>query len=86
MKITIVGYGIQGRAQALNLRDSGHEIIIANRKDSYHDQAIKDGFHVISIEESIKDSEVIFLLIPSKGRNEGSGFCLIFWSKLFIPL
>lgn len=70
MKITIVGYGIQGQAQALNLRDSGHEIIIANRKDSYHDQAIKDGFHVISIEESIKDSEVIFLLIPDAFQEE----------------
>ena len=39
MKITVVGYGIQGRAQALNLRDSGHDVIIANRQDHYLTQA-----------------------------------------------
>ena len=60
MKITVIGYGIQGRAQALNLRDSGHDVIIANRQDHYLTQAEKDGFKVMSIEESIRDSEVIF--------------------------
>ena len=70
MKITVIGYGIQGRAQALNLRDSGHEVVIANRKDKYLNQAVEDGFDVISIEESIIDSEVIFLLIPDAVQNE----------------
>ena len=70
MKITVVGYGIQGRAQALNLRDSGHDVIIANRQDHYLTQAEKDGFKVMSIEESIRDSEVIFLLIPDAAQDD----------------
>jgi ketol-acid reductoisomerase len=70
MKITVVGYGIQGRAQALNLRDSGHEVTIANRKDSYHETASSDGFNVIPIKDSIKDAEIIFLLIPDAVQDE----------------
>ena len=35
MKIAVVGFGIQGRAQALNLRDSGYDVVIANREDEY---------------------------------------------------
>lgn len=70
MKITIIGYGIQGRAQALNLRDSGHDVIIANRDDSYHKNAIKDGFDVVSINQSISSSEIIFLLIPDAVQEE----------------
>ncbi len=70
MKITVIGYGIQGRAQALNLRDSGHEVTIANRKDSYHDAAKNDGFKVQDIDDSIKDAEVIFLLIPDAVQDK----------------
>ena len=69
MKITVIGYGIQGRAQALNLRDSGHEVTIANRKDDYHKAASKDGFDVIPIDNSVKNAEVIFLLIPDAAQN-----------------
>ena len=64
MNITVVGYGIQGRAQALNLRDSGHEIQISNQKDKYFENAIKDGFNVSTIEDTAFDSEIVFLLIP----------------------
>ena len=70
MKITIIGYGIQGEAQALNLRDSGHDVIIANRDDSYHKNASKDGFDVVSINQSISSSEIIFLLIPDAVQEE----------------
>jgi len=70
MRITVIGYGIQGRAQALNLRDSGHEVVIANRKDHYHENAVKDGFEVVSIEKSIIDSEIVFLLIPDAVQDQ----------------
>ena len=43
--IAVVGYGIQGRGQALNLRDSGLKVIIAQRPGGpNYDKAIKDGF------------------------------------------
>ena len=35
-KIGVVGYGIQGRAQALNLRDSGCDVIVGNIDDNYN--------------------------------------------------
>ena len=70
MRITVIGYGIQGRAQALNLRDSGHEVVIANRKDHYHENAINDGFEVVPIEKSITDSEIVFLLIPDAVQDQ----------------
>ncbi|MHA1670858.1 MAG: ketol-acid reductoisomerase [Promethearchaeota archaeon] len=64
--ITIIGYGNQGRAQALNLRDSGMEVIIGNREDKYKNIAIKDGFSTYTIKEAIKLADVIFILIPDE--------------------
>ena len=69
-KIAIIGYGIQGRAQALNLRDSGCDIIIGNRQDSYNEQAIKDGFDVSPIKDVIPHSDIILLLIPDQAQKE----------------
>ena len=46
-KVGIVGFGIQGRAQALNLRDSGIEVLIGNRADNYNKTALDDGFTVL---------------------------------------
>ena len=54
MKITVLGYGIQGRAQSLNLRDSGHKVIIGNLNDKYAKIAKKDGFEVFNFKEAVK--------------------------------
>jgi ketol-acid reductoisomerase len=64
--ISIIGYGNQGRAQALNLRDSGLNVIIGNIDDEYKKLAIKDGFSVYQIKEAITKSDIVFLLIPMK--------------------
>ena len=42
--VAVIGYGNQGQAQALNLRDSGVKVIVGNRDDEYRQQAIADGF------------------------------------------
>ena len=63
-KIGIFGYGSQGRAHALNLRDSGNKVIIANVKDKYYNQAKKDKFKIHSFEYVAKNSDIIFLLLP----------------------
>ncbi len=61
--IAIVGYGIQGRGQALNLRDSGLNVIIAQRKGGpNYDQAVKDGFTPMDVSEAAKKADVIQLL------------------------
>ena len=65
-KIGIVGYGNQGRAQALNMRDSGFEPKVANRDDEYKQHAIGDGFTVHSIRHVAEESDVIVLLLPDE--------------------
>ncbi|CAM0140401.1 hypothetical protein VKS41_006411 [Umbelopsis sp. WA50703] len=70
-KVAFVGYGNQGRAQALNLRDSGvTNIIVGNRDDEYKPQAIADNFKTVSITEAVKEGEVIFLLIPDEDQQQ----------------
>lgn len=65
--ISIIGYGNQGRSQALNLRDSGvNKIIVGSIADRSFDVAKADGFEVMSIEEAIKVSDIVFLLIPDE--------------------
>ncbi len=65
--ISILGYGNQGRAQALNMRDSGVEkIIIGNIKDESWEKAEEDGFEVYSIKEACKKSDIIFVLLPDE--------------------
>lgn len=41
--VAILGYGNQGRSQALNLRDNGVTVVVGNRPDKYFEQAQADG-------------------------------------------
>lgn len=66
-KIGIIGYGNQGRAQALNMRDSGlQNISIGSIKDASMEQAQADGISAGSIEEISAASDILFLLIPDE--------------------
>lgn len=67
--IAIIGYGNQGRAQALNLRDSGLKVIIGNIEDEYREVALKDGFEVLSIAEACK-ADIIMILLPDEIQAE----------------
>lgn len=64
LTICVLGFGIQGKAQALNLRDSGHNIIIGNISDKYAKDAKKNGFKVFTISKAVKLSKIIFVLLP----------------------
>jgi len=66
-RIGIIGYGNQGRAQALNMRDSGiKNIAIGTAKDATYDQAVNDGFELMGIPEIASRSDILFLLIPDE--------------------
>lgn len=69
--VAILGYGNQGRAQALNMRDSGvKDIIIGSRRDESYDQANSDGFMVCSTEEATEKADIIFMLLPDEVAPE----------------
>ncbi|WP_122644662.1 ketol-acid reductoisomerase [Luxibacter massiliensis] len=69
--VAIIGYGNQGRSQALNMRDSGiKNVIVGSRHDESFDQANEDGFMVYSIEEAAKKAEILFLLLPDEVAPE----------------
>ena len=67
-KICIIGYGSQGHAHALNLRDSGvKNITIALRKNSNSTEKAKgDGFSVMEVADAIKDADICMILVPDE--------------------
>ncbi|NOY68869.1 MAG: ketol-acid reductoisomerase [Deltaproteobacteria bacterium] len=71
--ITVLGYGVQGPAQALNLKDNGINVIIGQLEgDEYWEKAIKDGFvpgeSLFPIEEAAKKGTIIMMLISDAGQ------------------
>lgn len=68
--IGVIGYGNQGRAQALNLRDSGLNVVVGNIEDYARDIAVSDGFVVKDIDEASKEADIIMILIPDEVAPE----------------
>ena len=69
--IGIIGYGNQGRAQALNLLDSGMNVSIGLRKESSSwKMAIDSGLNCTPINDIVKDCDIISLLIPDQIMKE----------------
>ncbi|MBC8310879.1 MAG: ketol-acid reductoisomerase [Candidatus Marinimicrobia bacterium] len=65
--VAIIGYGNQGRAQALNLRDSGVKVVVGAREGGGSEQrANTDGFDVFSIQEAVRTADVIAILLPDQ--------------------
>jgi len=64
-KIGILGYGSQGHAHALNLRDSGLEVIIGlHERSRSRSKAEADGFTVLTPSEVAKEADIIMFLVP----------------------
>ena len=69
--IAIVGYGNQGRSQALNMRDSGvKHIIVGSIRDASWNMANEDGFKTYPIAEAAKMADILFLLLPDEVAPE----------------
>ncbi|HBM15443.1 MAG TPA: ketol-acid reductoisomerase [Lentisphaeria bacterium] len=64
--VAVIGYGNQGSAQALCMRDSGVHVIIGSIKDKSYDKAIADGFEVVSISDAAQRADVIHMLLPDE--------------------
>ena len=79
--VTVLGYGVQGPAQALNMRDNGIDVIIGQRPEEkfYWKKAIKDGWkpgkNLFPLEEAAERGTIIQYLISDAGQ-------MAFWPKL----
>ena len=62
-KIAIIGYGSQGHAHALNLRDSGCDVIIGLRQGRSWKKAEDDGFTVMTVAEASAAADIIMMLV-----------------------
>lgn len=62
-KVAVIGYGSQGHAQAQNLRDSGVEVIVSDRKGAPgYEKAIEDGFTPVSARDASESGDLIQIL------------------------
>jgi len=63
--IAVIGYGSQGRAQALNLRDSGLRVVVGLRSEGRsYEVARADGFEPVPMEVAAERGDVILMLVP----------------------
>ena len=66
-KVTIIGYGSQGHAHALNLKDSGVNVTVGLRKDGDSwSKASNAGLAVKEVAEAVKDADVVMMLLPDE--------------------
>ena len=88
-RIAIIGYGSQGRAHALNLRDSGFDVTIGLRPGGPTEfKAKADGFIVKTPAEAVKGAQIVAVLTPDMVQpqlygeviepNMDKGACLLF--------
>ena len=95
-KVCIIGYGSQGHAHALNLKDSGvKDIVIALKENSGSiEKARKDGFKVENVDKASKWADICMVLVPDEmqadlydeflEKNLKKGACLLFAHGLSI--
>ena len=68
-RVAIIGYGSQGHAHALNLRDSGVDVVVGLREDSRSRVAVqKAGLRVSTVDEAADQSQIIMILTPDTGQ------------------
>jgi len=69
-KVAVIGYGSQGHAHALNLRDSGVEVVVALKEGSKSTaKAQEAGFTVLSVAEATAWADVIVILAPDQHQR-----------------
>ncbi|MCB0134299.1 MAG: ketol-acid reductoisomerase, partial [Caldilineaceae bacterium] len=76
--VAVLGYGNQGQAQALNLRDSGVTVIVGNRDDLYRERAIADGFAPVSILEAATAGDILLVLTTDESQP-------LIWAEQILP-
>jgi len=70
-RVAVIGYGSQGHAHALNLRDSGVDVVVGLRKGSSNwDEAEKAGLTVMTTAQAAAAADVVMLLVPDQHMGD----------------
>ena len=70
-KVAIIGYGSQGHAHALNLKESGVDVVVGLYKDSHSAEAArKAGLSVKTVSEAVAEADVTMVLIPDEKQAD----------------
>jgi ketol-acid reductoisomerase len=69
-KIAVIGYGSQGHAHALNLRDSGQDVVVGLYKGGQSwARAEKDGLKVVPVADAARLGDVVMILLPDQSQR-----------------
>jgi ketol-acid reductoisomerase len=69
-KIAVIGYGSQGHAHALNLRDSGCDVTVGLYEGSKSWKKVEeDGLKVATTEDAVKEADIVMVLIPDERQG-----------------
>ncbi|MHC4994353.1 MAG: ketol-acid reductoisomerase [Planctomycetota bacterium] len=69
--IAVIGFGSQGHAHGLNARESGLNVIVANRRESANGQlAIENGLEPMEVDEAVKQADMILVTLPDEVQPE----------------
>ena len=83
--IAVIGYGVQGPGQSLNLRDNGFNVIVGQRPGKTYDKAVADGWvpgeTLFGIEEACEKATIIQVLLAAHQEIPDSGQGVVFLSR-----
>src|SRR6478736_738005 len=69
--VAIIGFGSQGHAHGLNLRDSGVKVIVANRRDSANGRlAAEHGFEPMPVDQAVQQADLVIMTLPDEVQPE----------------
>jgi ketol-acid reductoisomerase len=67
-KVAIVGYGSQGHAHALNLKDSGVNVVVGLREGASWKKAEASGIKVMPVADAVRSADVVMVLAPDEAQ------------------
>jgi len=70
-KVAVLGYGSQGHAHALNLKDSGVDVVVGLYEESKSwNKVLEDNINVMTVENAVKESDLVMVLLPDTKQKE----------------
>ena len=66
--VAVIGYGSQGRAQALNMKESGVDVVVGLRPGKSWEKAEADGMRVKRVIDAAKEADIVLMLVPDMAQ------------------